>query len=111
MFAGVIQKEKVGINFKKGAQISVLANNIATNWWPNNIAIKESKLYITFIFTTPLCCYLIKKLELGLMAVRVLLKINFRHVQISVPKIGIPTFKTVCMKLWFNIKESLLYMM
>ena len=50
MFTGVIQKEKVDINCKKGVQISVLANNIATNWWPNNIAIKEFKLYITFIF-------------------------------------------------------------
>ena len=31
MFTGVIQKEKVHIDCKKGAQISVLANEIATN--------------------------------------------------------------------------------
>ena len=53
-------------------------------------------LYITI----PLCCYLIKKLELGLMVVSVLLKIKFRHAQISMPNIGIPMSKTVCINLW-----------
>ena len=78
---------------------------------PIILPLRNPNYILHLFFTIPLCCYLIKKLELGLMVVRVLLKINFRHAQISVPKIGIPMFKTVCMNLWFNIKESLLYMM
>ena len=39
---------------------------------------------------------LVKKLEFCLMVVLVLLKIKFGHAQISVPKIGIPMLKTVC---------------
>ena len=46
---GLIQKEKVDVDCEKGAQISILANKIATKCWLN-IAIKESKLYITLIF-------------------------------------------------------------
>ena len=48
---------------------------------------------------------MIKKLELCLMLVSVLLKIKFGHTQISVPKIGIPMLKTACINLcrrcWF----------
>ena len=47
-------------------------------------------------FTINLCCYLIKKQELGSMVVSVLLKIKFGHTQISVPKIGKSRLKTVC---------------
>ena len=43
---------------------------------------------------------LIKKLELCLMVVSDLLKIELGHTQISVPKIGIPMSKTACIKLW-----------
>ena len=42
MIQGLIQKEKVRIDCKKDTQISILANKIATQWWPN-IIIKESK--------------------------------------------------------------------
>ena len=38
---GLIQEEKVHIDCQKGPQISILANKIATQWWPN--IIKESK--------------------------------------------------------------------
>ena len=34
------------------------------------------------------------------MVVSVLLKINFGHAQISVPKIGIPMSKTACINPW-----------
>ena len=43
---------------------------------------------------------LIKKLELCLMVVSDLLKIEFGHTQISVPKIGIPMSKTACINPW-----------
>ena len=56
------------MNCEKGAQISILANKIATQWWPN-IIMKESKqtsLHLFFIFL--LCSHyvadLIKKLKL-----------------------------------------------
>ena len=72
---GLIQKEKVDIDWAKGAQTSMLANKIATQWCPNTI-IKESKknytLYLFFIFSS-LCSYyvtdLIKKLELHITVV------------------------------------------
>ena len=60
-------------------------------------------LHLFFIFLL-LCSHydadLIKKLELCLMAVLVLLKIKFRHAQISVPKIGILMLKTTCINPW-----------
>ena len=49
MIQGLIQKEKVHIDCKKGAQISILANKIPTQWWPN-IIIKESKQTIHNIY-------------------------------------------------------------
>ena len=73
----LIQKEKVHIDCEKGAQISILASKIATQWWPN-IIIKESKqitLYLFFVFLL-LCSHyvadLIEKLELLLRVVSVL---------------------------------------
>ena len=56
-------------------------------------------LNLFFIFSL-LCSHyiadLIKKLELRLTIVPVLLEIKFGHAQISVPKIGIPMLKTAC---------------
>ena len=46
---GLIQKEKVHIICEKGAQISILANKIVTQWWPNFI-IKESNQTIHWFF-------------------------------------------------------------
>ena len=55
-------------------------------------------LHLFFIFLL-LCLHyiadLIKKLQLHLMIVSVLLEIKFGHAQISVPKIGLPMSKTV----------------
>ena len=55
-------------------------------------------LHLFFIFLL-LCSHyiadLIKKLELHLIIVSVLLEIKFGHAQISVPKIGLPMSKTV----------------
>ena len=48
-YQGIIQKEKVHIDFEKGAQISILANKIETEWWPN-ITIKGSKKTIHYIY-------------------------------------------------------------
>ena len=50
-----------------------------------------------------LCCWIDQKtkLELGLMAASVLLKIKFGHAEISVPKIGILMSKTACIILWW----------
>ena len=83
MIQGLIQKEKVLINCKKGAQVSILANKIATQWWPS-IIIKESKktIHYNLFFIFLLLCSLyvadlIKTLELHLMVVSVLLKVNF----------------------------------
>ena len=45
----LIQEQKVDVDCEKDAQISILANKIATKWWPN-IAIKKYKLYITFTY-------------------------------------------------------------
>ena len=92
---GLIQKEKVDINCEKGAQISILANQIETQ------VRSLKKLFITCIFFFLLLCShyvadLIKKLGLCLMVVSVLLKIEFGPTQISVPKIGIPMSKTAC---------------
>ena len=56
--------------------------------------------HIYLLFPSLLCSHyvadLIKKLELRLMVVSVLLEIKFGHAQISVPKIGIPMSKNAC---------------
>ena len=96
---------------KKGAQINILANKIATQLCLN-IIIKESKQtmhYIYFIFS---CYYdvhitLIKKLELCLMVVSALSKIKFGHAQINVPKIGIPMSKTACINPCSSFQQML----
>ena len=49
MIQGLIQEEKVHIDCKKGAQISILANKMTTQWWPN-IIIRESKQTIHYIY-------------------------------------------------------------
>ena len=64
--------------------------------------IKESKQNYTihFFSISSLCSYyiadLIKKLEICLTVLSVLLKIGLGHTQISVPKIGMPMLKTAC---------------
>ena len=85
---GLLEKEKVNIDCEKGAQISTLANKNATQVRSPN------KLSITSIFN--FLAELIKKLELCLMVVSDLLKIESGHTQISEPKIGIPMSKTAC---------------
>ena len=41
-YAGVNTERKIHISCEKGAQITILANKLAPQWWPN-IFIKESK--------------------------------------------------------------------
>ena len=102
----LIQAEKVQIDCKKGAQISILANKLKTQSWPN-IIIKESKQtmnYISFLFSHYYVHIKLliwsKNLELRLMVVSVLLNIKFMHAQISVPKIGIPMSETTSINPW-----------
>ena len=52
------------------------------------------------MFTSRCVADLIKKLELCLMVVSVLPKIEFGHTQISVPKIGIPMLKAAYINPW-----------
>ena len=52
--------------------------------------------YIFLILCFDCVADLIKKLELCITIVSVLLKIRFGHAQISVPKISIPVSKTAC---------------
>ena len=51
---------------------------------------------------------MIKKLELCLMVVSVLLKTEFGHTQISVPKIGIPMLKAACVNPCFIVNLFLI---
>ena len=66
-------------------------------------------LHLFYIFSLLCSDYvadLIKKLELCLTVVSVLLKIRFGHAQISVPKIGIPMLKTACIGLLVILIQS-----
>ena len=86
MIKGLIQKEKVCMDCEKGAQISILVNKTATQWWCN-IIIKESIFHFLVIMFTLffifllLCSHyvadLIKKLELHLVVVSALLMVKF----------------------------------
>ena len=61
--------------------------------------VQQTTHYIFYIFWLLCSDYtadLIKKLEMCLTVVSVLLKVRFGHVQISVPKIGTPMSKTTC---------------
>ena len=62
--------------------------------------------HLFFIFSL-LCSHyvadLIKKLELNLMVVSVLLEIKFGHAQLSLPKIGIRMLKAACISPWPKI--------
>ena len=61
---------------------------------------KPATDYIYFVVFWLLCSYyftdMIKKLELHLLLVIILFKIEFGHAQISVPKISTPMLKTAC---------------
>ena len=53
LYQRLIQKEKVHIDCEKGAQIIILANKIATQWWPNiiNKKTKQTIHNIYFLFS------------------------------------------------------------
>ena len=94
---GLMQKWKVHIDCEKVAQINILTNKIVIC---SKIIIKESKQnYTLHFFSTFSLLYsddfadLIKKNELCLAVVSVLLKIRIGYTQISVPKIGISMSK------------------
>ena len=72
MVQGLIQKDKLHIDHKEGAQISNLANKIETQWW-SNIIIKESltnyTLHVSFCFLVmmfTLCCWFDQKTRIAL---------------------------------------------
>ena len=96
---GLMQKSKLHSDCEKVAQISILVNKVVTSWC-SKIMIEESKQTIHLFSIFSLCLNyvadLIKKLDLCLTLVSGLLKIRFGHTQISVPKIGMPMSKTIC---------------
>ena len=62
-------------------------------------AVQTSNNCNNFVVFPLLCSYYvndIKKLELHLLVVIILFKMEFGHVQIGVPKIGEPMTKTAC---------------
>ena len=68
-------------------------------WSPNKVVQTNYTLHLFCIFSFSCSDYvadLIKKLELCLTVVSILLKIRFGHAQISVPKIGTLMSKTAC---------------
>ena len=93
--SGVNTERKVDIGCEKGTQISIFANKIARQVRsPNGVQIHF--IYFSFSHYYVQIADLIKKLELCLMVVSVLLKIEFGHTQISVPKICILMLKIAC---------------
>ena len=103
---GLIQKENVDIDVAKGAQISNVAKKIVTQRWLQImiLELKQTTHYNYYvIFSLSCSCYVadvIKKLELRLLIVIILFKIEFGHAQISVPKIGKPIPKIACINPW-----------
>ena len=98
---GLIQKEKVHIEYEKCAQISILANKIAAQWWPILPLRSPNKLQIAFIFyffviMFTLCSWFDLKSRIAFNGSFSFVQDKFGHAQISVPKIGIPMSKTVC---------------
>ena len=80
-----MQKEKVDIDYEGGAQVSILVYKIATQVRsPNKLSITFIFYFLVIMFTLRCVADLIKKLELSLMVVSVLLKIEFGYTQISV---------------------------
>ena len=101
---GLIQKEKVHSDCEKGAQISILAKKIATQWGPN-VIIKESlnKLYIIFryflVFMFTSCCWFDQKTGIEFNG-SFSFQFSVGRTQISVPKIGKPMLTTACINPW-----------
>ena len=93
----LIQKEKIDISSTKRAQISMLANKIDESY---HLGVQTNHTLCLFLIFSLLYSHyvadLIKKLELHIMVVSVLLKIKFGHAQICIAKIGIPMSKTAC---------------
>ena len=71
IYQQLIQKEKVDIDGKKGAQIAVVAKTIAHQGWSDIMKYQQAIHYISFFIFLLLCFYyttgLIKKLELPLL--------------------------------------------
>ena len=108
----LIQKETVCIDCEKGAQISILANKIPTQWWSFLSLRSPNKLYMYYIYKllfscyyNLLCCWFNKKLELHLIVASIL-KITFGLAKIKVPKIDIPMSKTACTNPCLSICET-----
>ena len=107
---GFIQKERVHTDCEKDAQNNISADQIATQWWPDIITEELKHTLHLFFFFSVLCSHYVadfmKRLELCLMVVSVLLKTKFVSTQISVPKIGIPMSKTACINPRYCVIEK-----
>ena len=65
--------------------------------------------YVLLVFLLLCSCYvtdLIKKLELHLLVVIILFKIEFGHAQITVRKIGTLMLKTACINPWLELASE-----
>ena len=103
--------ENVDINVEKSTQISIVAKKTAIERWQQIMIMGPNKLHITinlfFCYYVYYYCYatdMIKKLELLLLVVIILFKIEFGHTQISVSIISKPMLKTVCINpCWWSL--------
>ena len=95
---GLIQKQKVDIDGENSAQISIAAKNIVTHDDPKLWLWGPNKLYAILIFHFFILnvINIIKKLELLFLIVYIWPKIESRHAQIVVPKIGMLMLKIAC---------------
>ena len=104
-----IQNKKVDIGGEKGAQKeccrqkdcnATIIQNYDYEVQTSNTSYTS---YVFFLFPWYLLYYvtdLIKKLDYVNCFILFLIRIKFRHAQISVPKIGIPMSKTACINPW-----------
>ena len=103
---GLKQKEKADIVGEKNAKIGIVAIKTVTQRWLQVMLMepKQATHCNYFNVFSLLCSYyvidMIKKLELGLLVVIILFKIEFGYAQISVSEIGTPMSKTACINPW-----------
>ena len=101
---GLIQKEKVDIDDEKGAQISVVAKHFVTQVWSEMMIMKYKQAihYFRFLFYHVYIMLLIwsRNSKYVYSLLLFLIRSKYVHAQISVPKIGIPMSKRVCINPW-----------
>ena len=102
---GLIQKEKVDIDDEKGAQISIVAKHFVTQVWSEIMIMKYKQAihYFRFLFSYYVYIMLLiwsRNWNYVYWLLLFLIRSKYVHAQISVPKIGIPMSKRVCINPW-----------